>query len=273
MQEHEAQALLSGGLPPEQIMALRPKLGRLAARLGEWALLLKLVNAFLRDRVAKKQALERAITDVNMRLDSKGLVAFDARNETDRTKAVARTIGVSLDLLDEGRQARFGELGIFPEDADIPIDIVARFWAETGGLDPGETEDFLNELSDLSLLLDLDLHRRTLRLHDTIRHFLQAQAGKDGLAAGHKSLLRALGGIEGSNDVDALTRRYYYFYVPHHLAEAEERERLDRLLLDPGWLREKLAATGTPHALVSDYEQHGVGEAQNLIGRTIRLIP
>ena len=234
---------------------------------------MKLANAFLRDRVAKKQALDRAIVDVNKRLDSKGLVAFDARNETDRTKAVALTIGVSLDLLDEARQPRFGELGIFPEDADVPIDIVTRFWAETGGgLDAGETEDFLSELFDLSLLLELDLDQRTLRLHDTIRHFLRDLAGNERLIAGHKSLLRALNGIESSSDIAASTRRYYYFYLPHHLAEAGDRERLTRLLLDPGWLREKLAATGNPQALVSDYEQYGVGEAQNFIGRTIRLV-
>jgi hypothetical protein len=109
-----------------------------------------------------------------------------AHNETDRSKAVAHTIGLSLDLLDQARQARFGELGIFPEDADVPVDIVARFWAETGGLDAGETEDFLNKLSDLSLLLHLDLDRRTLRLHDIIRHFLLDQAGKERLVAEHK---------------------------------------------------------------------------------------
>jgi len=63
MQEHEAQALLAGGLPQEQVVSLRPELGRLATRLGEWALLLKLVNAFLRDRVGKKQALDRAIAE------------------------------------------------------------------------------------------------------------------------------------------------------------------------------------------------------------------
>jgi WD40 repeat protein len=33
----------------------------------------------------------------------------------------------------------------------------------------------------------------------------------------------------------------------------------------------KLAATGDPQALVADYDQYGVGEAQNLIGRTLRL--
>jgi hypothetical protein len=41
---------------------------------------------------------------------------------------------VRLDLLDESERARFGELGIFPEDADIPIGVIERLWAETGGL-------------------------------------------------------------------------------------------------------------------------------------------
>src|SRR5207237_1280890 len=120
---------------------------------------------------------------------------------------------------------------------------------------------------NLSLLLDLDLNRRTLRLHDTIRQFLRAQSGKP-LVVEHKRLLKALETIEDLKEVDAVTRRYYYFHLPHHLAEAGERERLDQLLLDPAWLKEKLAATESPQALVSDYEQLGVGEAQNFIGHT-----
>ena len=117
-----------------------------------------------------------------------------ARDETDRTKAVARTIGVSLDLLSEPERARFGELGIFPEDADIPIGVVARLWAATGGLEDFETEDLLSKLFDLSLLLDLDLGQRIFRLHDTIRHFLRDRAGKERLVAQHKALVAALDG-------------------------------------------------------------------------------
>jgi hypothetical protein len=56
------------------------------------------------------------------------------------------------------------------------------------------------------------------------------------------------------------------------LAEAGEREKLDDLLLDPGWLKAKLDATGSPQALFSDYQLYGAGEAQNLIGRTLRVI-
>jgi hypothetical protein len=79
---------------------------------------LKLVNGFLRNRVVNHgQALPLAIAGVNMRLDAKGLVAFDAANGADRTKAVARTIGVSSELLDDSDRDRFAELGIFPEDA------------------------------------------------------------------------------------------------------------------------------------------------------------
>ena len=57
----------------------------------------------------------------------------------------------------------------------------------------------------------------------------------------------------------------------YHLAEAKERETLDKLLLDPGWLKAKLSATGNTHALVADYQQYGAGELQIFIGRTLRL--
>jgi APAF-1 helical domain len=148
---------------------------------------------------------------------------------------------------------------------------VARLWAETGHLGETDTEDLLRELYSLSLLLSLDLDRRTFRLHDTIRHVMRDTAGKEGLVTQSKRLLRSLDGIAAGSEADSLTRRYFYLNLPQHLAEAMERERLDALLLNPGWLKEKLAATGNPQALVADYQQHGAGELQNFIGRTLRL--
>jgi hypothetical protein len=117
MHGNEAAALIATGLPTGQVVTQRRELNALAARLGEWPLLLKLVNGFLRNRVVNHEALPLAIAGVNRRLDAKGLVAFDAANEADRTKAVARTIGVSSELLDDSDRDRFAELGIFPEDA------------------------------------------------------------------------------------------------------------------------------------------------------------
>src|SRR5271166_5473500 len=149
--------------------------------------------------------------------------------------------------------------------------IVARLWRETAGLSEGQTKDLSIKLDGLSLLLGLDLNQRTLRFHDTTRRFLQDRAGKEGLVARHKQLLRALDEIGGSPETDALSKRYFYQYLPHHLAEAKERDRLDMLLLDPCWLKAKLSTTGNSHALVADYERYGTGELQNFIGRTLRL--
>ena len=178
MQGAEALSLLSGGLPADQATRERAGLRDLAARLGEWPLLIKIVNGFLRNLVKEGEPLPVAITDANMRLNKKGLTAFDKRDETQRANAVALTIGVSLDLLSEPERERFGELGIFPEDAEIPIGVVARLWAATGGLEDFETDDLLGRLFDLSLLLERDLEQRFFRLHDTVRHFLRDRAGK-----------------------------------------------------------------------------------------------
>jgi hypothetical protein len=217
MHGNEAAALIAAGLPTGQVVTQRRELNALAARLGEWPLLLKLVNGFLRNRVVNHEALPLAIAGVNRRLDAKGLVAFDAANEADRTKAVARTIGVSSELLDDSDRDRFAELGIFPEDAHIPIGIIERSWSEH--LDEIGTEDLLTKLYDFSLLLAIDLDRRTLQIHDTIRQFLRDQTGKERLVAQHKRLLEVLDEIDRSGQPDELTRRYFYLYLPYHLAE------------------------------------------------------
>jgi hypothetical protein len=70
---------------------------------------------------------------------------------------------------------------------------------------------------------------------------------------------------------DALSQHDFYLNLPDHLAAANERDRLDRLLLDPGWLKAKLAAIGSPPALFIDYDRHSVDAFQTLIGRTLRL--
>jgi APAF-1 helical domain len=49
----------------------------------------------------------------------------------------------------------------------------------------------------------------------------------------------------------------FYQYLPHHLAEAKERDKLDKLLLDPGWLKAKLSGTDSAHALAADFGTAG----------------
>jgi len=183
MQADEALELLSAGLPEDQVSREHTNLVRLATRLGEWPQLLKIVNGFMRDRVVRaKESLSTTIAGANKRLDAKGLVAFDPRDETDRARAVARTIGVSLELLSATERSRFLELGIFPGDHEVPISEAARLWAATSGLMDFESEDLLNRLSDLSLVF-LDLGQRRFQMHSAVREFIRTEAGSERLDA------------------------------------------------------------------------------------------
>jgi hypothetical protein len=173
MQEVEAIQLLESGLPRNENPSSRMAFTKLAGRLGGWAQLLKLANSFLRERVRRGELLAAAIVNINRRLDAKGLTAFDPHNEMQRTLAVARTIEVSLDLLDQPVRRRFAELAVFPEEVDVPIDVAAALWARTASVSQIDAEHDLAELAGLSLLHSLDLDQRTFRLHDTMRHYLR----------------------------------------------------------------------------------------------------
>jgi hypothetical protein len=161
MQASEALGLLSAGLPSDQVTLESANLTKLAARLGEWAQLLKIVNGFLRERVKANERVPAALRDLTEQLDDEGPFGFDPRDSADRARALARTIDLSLDRLPEAERARFGELAVFPEDADIPVNVIARFWAEAGGLREYRTRTLLARLFDLSLfysVLTLTLH-------------------------------------------------------------------------------------------------------------------
>lgn len=184
----EAVALLGGGLPSGEDAAL----GALSHRLGEWPLLLKLVNGALRDRIGRmRDTFPRALDHVRRLLDRRGLTAFDFRQAEQRSQAVAKTIGVSLDLLTEQEHVRFRELAVFPEDVDIPLATVEVLWGRTGGLDDTDSEQLLERLFGLSLLLNLDLATRRIRLHDVVRAYLRADIGRDGMSQLDSALVEA----------------------------------------------------------------------------------
>jgi len=78
------------------------------------------------------------IAYVNRALDKRGLTFFGARKTESRDQAVAKTIGVSLELLKPAERARYAELAVFPEDVNIPLATLEKFWGKTG-----EPDNFL----------------------------------------------------------------------------------------------------------------------------------
>ncbi len=212
-------------------------------------MLLKLANGVLRVRVKdERQPMAHALGYVARALDKRGLFAFDAGDPHSRDQAVAKTLGVTLDLLDNGQQARYRELAVFPEDVVVPLSTVERLWGGSAGLDEFDTEELCQRLHRLSLLLDLDLATRTIRLHDVMRAYLVRELAK---VADPKTVHSTL--VEAWGDPHHLPDAYAWRWYAYHLKEAGRKDELRKLLLDFNWLQAKLDATDVA-ALIADYD-------------------
>src|SRR5256714_2745158 len=171
MQQNEAERLLRANVVERQHTGTQTKSFQdLTARLGECALLLKLANSFLRERVKGGQTLLDALTFLQEAMDECGLTVFDPQ-------AVEKMLGVSFKLLSTDELARYKELAIFPEDVDIPLETLQTFWGATAGLGKIKTELLCEHLYKLSLLLRFDPVSRTIRLHDVVRTYLRQEMG------------------------------------------------------------------------------------------------
>ena len=140
---------------------------------GRWPVLLALVNGAARSDVARGADGGEALGDILAALISDGPTALDVSNPDDRSHAVSATLELSLSRLSATERDRYQELAVFPEDVEVPLTVLARYWAHTGQLSTLQVRRLCSSLYDLSLLAEyhLDTPPR-LRLHDVIRALL-----------------------------------------------------------------------------------------------------
>jgi len=242
MQQDEATALLAADLDQIDLndRTLRRELRELASRLGEWPLLLRLVNSALRNGIEdESQSAHDAVVWINKALTKRGLTYFDAHNSDARHQAVARTIGVSLDLLSAEDRERYGELAIFPEDVEIPLATLERLWGKTGGLDDFGTQELCSRLNRFSLLWSYDANQRRIRLHDVVRKFLIEQQG-DKLPSIHVQFLEAHRGVDLSRWTDMpADEPYLWDQLAYHLLESGRGDELVETVKDWRYLVSK----------------------------------
>ena len=277
----EATALLTANLPPGEEGSLRD----LAERLGEWPILLRLVNAALHERLNRpNQGLAAAVAYARDGL-KRGLTFFDNRNvdihdPRERDLAVAATVGVSLELLQPDEQARFAELAIFPEDRAVPLVVIGQLWAATGRLNDFDTEKLCDDLAKLSLLVTGagPGGEPAARLHDVMRSYLLGRlkdptAHLTDPATLHLTLL-AVWGLPWlpppANQLTAVVLPapgdvYAWRWAAYHLAEAAAAsqatavrtalvEKLVRLVTDDGFQEGHLRLVQDVPALQGDLE-------------------
>ena len=70
-----------------------------------------------------------ALDFVSREYQSRGLVAFDRTDAKQRNDAAAKSLALSLELLEEQERSRYIDLAIFPEDAAVPAAVAAELWA------------------------------------------------------------------------------------------------------------------------------------------------
>ena len=252
----EAMQVLGAGLGVDTADCL-PALAMLARRLGEWPLLLKLCSSALRQRVQRGDTLAGALAYVDKAWSRRGPRAFDRDSARSREEAVAATFDVSLDLLLAQDRRHCAELSVFPEDAAMPLDVVAAYL----GLDEFDADELALRLSN-GALVHYSPSLRVIGMHDMTRSFL-ATLVADG-AALHCRLLASLG------DPLCLRSAYAWHWYAFHLNQAAKGAELQALLQNPEWMRAKLEATDVG-SLVADYGHAAQSVAVQTLQSALRL--
>jgi WD40 repeat protein len=255
MERDEAVEMLLGPVqgPPADVAAFRT----LAGRLGEWPLMLKLARGALKQRLARGDSISGALLYLNRALDQKGFTVFDSLHAAERHSGLGKTLNVSLDLLEPMERQCCFELSVFPEDVDIPLNEAAVLW----GLDAFETEQLAERLDGLSLL-EFDLRRGTVRLHDLMRGYFRGKLAAE--APAHQKLIDAWG--NPGNLQNLYPWRWYIF----HLTGAGQNDTAIQLMHNFDWLQKKLEHVGI-NALMADYEYVRSHRSLLLIRSAIRL--
>jgi len=271
MSAEEATGLVSANLPIAGNPIAQRHLAALAERLGYWAQMLSMANGWIRGRMGQGEGLENAVARFEHRLKKHGLTAFDPKDERERNRAIRACVEASLEDLGADELARFRELAILPEDEDVPLAVVAGLWAESGGSDEDQSEEFVQRFHALSLLQGLDLGGRTLRLHDNMTWYLRESIGAEGRRAAHAAMVRALGAAcEGIWATLPASHTYGWRFLIRHLREAGQTREAEGLLTDYAWIKAKFLRRG-PHDLFASYIPESEDEGARLIGQAIAL--
>ncbi len=257
----EAVQILRSDLPN----GLDQEFESFAADLGEWPLLLGLVNRYLRDLVRTGLDISDAFMNTKKALKSQGFTAFNRDDQESRNAAVSKAILVSLERLSEEEKDLYFKLAAFPKDVNAPLTVLQRLW----GIDGFAIQKICRRFFELSLLRNLDLLHETIRLHDVIRRVLVEESGKS-LSEIHRQLLESFRPPSGSWwEVDH-GEGYFWRYSAYHFLEAGWRDELRELLLRFPFIEAKMRATDVT-VLIGDYESFSEEEELRLVQAALSL--
>ncbi|MER7759827.1 NB-ARC domain-containing protein [Streptomyces sp. NPDC097619] len=184
MTPEQARAALTWRLPelPEGTVA-----GLLEAT-GRWAILLRLTNRLIAGQVSTGADPVIVADSVLARLRARGPASVDPDGESveapdldvpsRRAQVVRATVEAATTRLPGEGASRYAELAVFVEDEQVPVALVLRLWAATGGLSEERGRALLGELGRLSLISLAPEGGGRIGLHDVLRDYLRGELGE-----------------------------------------------------------------------------------------------
>jgi WD40 repeat protein len=238
MEKEEAFQMLAKDWELDQVDKIMVE--QLIKNVGEWPLILKLMRSAALSRIERGQSIKDTIKFLGENYGRKGLIAFDVRDPKSRNDAVAYCIEASLKMFNTEQRWKCIELGIFPTDTSIPIDVVYNLW----NTDSFDGESLLMEFDEYSLL-DFNMGKGEVTFHDVMLHYYNVALGIQVISK-HNHLIHSWKGHYLLPNIYA-----WQFYI-WHLIQAENHKEAEHLLSDYKWLKRKFEKTDI-HAILLDY--------------------
>ncbi|MFD5199578.1 NB-ARC domain-containing protein [Streptomyces sp. NPDC058375] len=272
MSPDQARAVLTWDLPalPE------PLVRDLLEATGRWALLLRLTNRLISSRIATGSDPEDAAAETLRGLVAHGPAVVDSDPATldlddpaRRAQAVRATVEAARTLLPPAGGRRLGELSVFAEDESIPVPLIARLWAATGGLTEDESRTLCAAFDQLSLISLTPDHGGRVAIHDVLRDYLQKELGTPAATALHGTLADAFGPSPWQS-----SEGYVLDHAIEHLLAAGRTDDAERVASDLRWIEARLDQHG-PLAAWADLFDVPTGHAARLaddLTRTAHLL-
>ncbi|XP_046844013.1 uncharacterized WD repeat-containing protein alr2800-like isoform X2 [Xenia sp. Carnegie-2017] len=183
---------------------------------------------------------------------------------------VSAAIDVSLKRLNQKKpeyEERFFDLAIFPEDTDIPSDILELFWSSESipgrnACSAKETRNILRLLERKSLLQKGPVmeEKTSYRVHDLVLDYAREKlrsedpSKKRSVEDVQRQFLHALREQCTNREWPRYNgkRDYFFRYLPYHLHSSKQYEELQQLFFNFHWLQQKAKETNLP-SLISDF--------------------
>lgn len=163
-------------------------------------------------------------------------------------------IGFCIANLHDGIKCYYQDFALFVEDVNIKPEVLATLWSRN----KYEAEDIMCEFVKKSLAVSKwneFLNCYVYGIHDLLLHYLRHQLSDEEKKELHKKLLDSYKSVSGGKLSNLPNDNYIYFYIGHHLNEAQMWSEFPELYLDLEFVGAKLKATG-PGDLLVDYKKY-----------------